>query len=153
MTEWLPSVTWDVASFAEDDTAVQPAHKVHRTSTCATISFPSWCFRWIGISLQVSKTVAKKRASKARAIEELAEDVILFDTSIKGKYHQIKGQLAHQTEHLRPDAAQTGATVHADLDVKQLKRPQVPDKPKQQQGDTHREEERLNDPTRVSVKV
>lgn len=153
MTEWLPSVTWDVASFAEDDTAVQAAHKVQRILTCA-------CLRnfqpenSVDRNMQVSKTVAKKRASKARAIEKLSENVILFDTSIKGINCQSKGQLSRQTEHFGPDTAQPDATVQADLAV-QLQRPQVSTKSRQQEADVPRETEVeiIDDPTRVSVKV
>lgn len=53
--------------------------------------------------MQVSKTVAKKRASRARAIEKLAEDVICFQSPISDSVRQTdEGQLARQADDSSP---------------------------------------------------
>eukprot|EP00892_Ulva_mutabilis_P006392 jgi/Ulvmu1/4124/UM019_0103.1 len=91
MTEWLPSVTWDTAAYTEDESKANPVQKV-------------------------GKTVAKKRASKARTIEKLAEDVILFKTSVaREDYKANEGEVARQKDACQPGPAQTDVAVQGDL--------------------------------------
>ena len=65
--------------------------------------------------MQVGKTVAKKRASRVRTIEKLAEDVISFTKSVAVVIRADQGHWARQDDDSCPSSAHSDAAVREDM--------------------------------------